>query len=380
MTSFVFQQPGSAKLLEAIGVAAADADSGGGVFAFASSGGVEALFGIPALAVIARRRRPFHLIVGVDAITNAEALLCIGDKLERNSGRTAEVFLHDHYASTFHPKFAWFQKGTELHLITGSGNLTVRGLGQQSASMPAPGNWEAFSVQILSGAHANAATREIQDWLAAQRTAGTLRSLDDETVKSRAMMNGLMRYASAPSRPRGAVATAVAVPRAAPVDDAEFETQDILVRELPRNRHGQADVGISALTEFFGYAGVAKDVLMQHVSLNNELGLAKKIRLFVNESRNFRLELNAISELAYEIAADDSRMILVATKLDRRSFRYTVVAVTTPDHAPLTALLGPMPPGRRLMREKRVTGEELQLAWPNVPQNLLPVPATTLSP
>lgn len=122
------------------------------------------------------------------------------------------------------------------------------------------------------------------------------------------------------------------------VDDVDLGTLEVLVREIPVNRRGQADVGRRALSEFFGYEGVATNVFVQHVSRDDVLGPVESIRLFVNQSRNYRLELRAIANLEYEVGADDSRMILVATKLDRRSFRYTVVPVTADDHRHVSGL------------------------------------------
>jgi len=381
MTSFVFQQPGSAKLLDAIAVAADGAEAGGGVFAFASTSGVEALFGVPTVTRMLVARKLFHLVVGVDAITNAEALLCIADKQAKYRGAlSSEVFLHEHPASTFHPKFIWFMKDGKLHLITGSGNLTLRGVGQQSAAAPAPGNWEAFSVQTISQAEATTISRMLSDWLAAQRAAGALRSLDDESVKTRAMTNGLTRYTSGPVVSARTAAGTRTTQRAFPVDDVTFEAKDILVRELPKNRHGQADVGKNALSDFFGFSGTSKNILLQYVSTTDQLGPTEKIRLFVNESQNYRLELHAIRGLSYDIAADDSRMILVATKLDRRSFRYTIVPITAAAHTSLITLLGPISIARRLMREKRVTSEELRQYWGSAPTNLVPVSATSPPP
>lgn len=92
---------------------------------------------------------------------------------------------------------------------------------------------------------------------------------------------------------RAAVRLAVVEPR-----------DDVLIREIPSNRSGQADVGQTAL-QFFGYGGVAKNVLIQHVSERNELGPVIEIRLFVNASRNFRLELRGIADLPYDVAPDD---------------------------------------------------------------------------
>lgn len=79
--TFVFQQPGTAKLLEAIDGAAFNASSGGGVFAFASKDGIDAFFARPNISAMLSNQRPFHLIVGIDAITNADALLCLSEKL-----------------------------------------------------------------------------------------------------------------------------------------------------------------------------------------------------------------------------------------------------------------------------------------------------------
>jgi hypothetical protein len=248
--------------------------------------------------------------------------------------------------------------------------------------VPAPGNWEAFSVQILEGSDARMVKKDMEAWVNEQRNLGTLRSLDDEAVRTQAMTNGLVRYASGPVRPRkagaGVALAAGQAPRPVPVDDLEFESRDVLVRELPRNRHGQADVGKGALTEFFGYGGKTRVVLLQYVSLDDNLGLTEEINLFSNQSRNFRLELHAIRDLAYEIAPDDSRMILVATKLDRRSFRYTIVPVSIAAHKDLVGLLGRKGRGRRLMREKRMTSEELRQKWPSAPINLAPV--ATMNP
>ncbi len=381
--TFVFQQPGTAKLLEAIDDAATNAICGGGVFAFASKGGIDALFARPNISSMLALQQRFHLIVGIDAITNAESLLCLGDKLSQfPDALTVNVFFHEYPSSIFHPKFSWFQHEAGLRLVTGSGNLTLRGLGQITTGSFPPGNWEAFSVQSLVGADATAANQQINDWLTEQRSVGTLCSLEDERVRDRAMSNGRVRFLPVPAAVQQSTPSDVPVPaaNAVPVDGIEFGTPEVLVREIPKNRTGQADVGRSALTEFFGYDGVAKNVYIQHVSADNTLGPVDSIRLFVNESDNYRLELRAIAELEYIIGEDDSRMILVATKLDRRSFRYTILPVTAGDYAQVVALLGPLPQGRRFMREIRVTPENLRSAWSDAPANLLPVNILTSEP
>lgn len=374
---FTFQQPGAASTLLAIGNAADGADSGVGVFAYASPSGVRAFFGIPEVQALLTAKKKFHLIVGVDAITNASALLTINDLREKFGKNlfTAEAFFHQHSSSTFHPKFVQFTKGKHIKLVTGSGNLTTRGLGVASLAVPAPGNWEAFSSETLVGKEADKVQSDIDMWLKTCRAQGLLRQLSDEQVQSRAMENGMVRFTTskAPAKVKNA---ALQVNAAAPVvsttGEAVNDALGILIRELPKNRPGQADIGKGSLSDFFGYAGEAKNILLQNVALNDQLGQPESTRLFVNDSQNYRLELHAMAGLKYSIAKDDSRMILVATKLDDRSFRYCVVPVESVEHEKLLKLLGPIPGGRRLMREKRVSPDELVSGWDAAPSHLIP--------
>lgn len=369
--AFILQKPGTEKLLKALNDAAQNADCGGGVYAFASKGGIAEFFSCPNILYMLEHHRPFHLIVGIDAITNAEALICLSDMVDQfNGSLTANAFFHQSTGCTFHPKFSWFIQGESIKLLTGSGNLTLSGLGKSNGSIL--GNWEAFSLQIFRNQFIFV-KKQIDDWLAKQRKLGTLCSLSDERVRQMAMSNGRSRFAKT-----AVVGTQKLI--VVPVDGVEFDTPEILVRELSSNRLGQADVGRKALKEFFGYVeGEKKKIFIQYVSLENELGPVIEDHLFVNASRNFRLELRAIVDFGYNVAKDDSRMILVATKLDHRSFRYTILPVTNDDYKLVAALLGPLPATKkgRKMREARVSPDNLLLAWQNVPDNLLPTKLTT---
>lgn len=373
--AFVFQQPGMADLLGQIDIAAENAMGGGGVFAFASRCGVEALFECQNFIKMLTKQRPFLLIVGVDAVTNAETLLCLIEKKLRFPTLTVEAFYHEHPNSTFHPKFSWFEQDNSLCLLTGSGNLTRRGVGHVSSDTPPAGNWEAFSVQTLRTTEATTVHDKIYAWLADHREIGTLLPITNENVMNKAMSNGLIRFAKAPRRPIHGeqIPSMVAVP----VDGVAFETPEILIREIPQNRLGQADVGRRALKEFFGYEeGRSKMILLQHVSFENDLGPVLEVQLFVNQSRNYRLELRAIANLGYTIAQDGGRMFLIATKLDRRSFRYTVLPTDAEDYPSFVAALfdstSSLGVRGRPMRETRISPDQLSAAWPKVPSNLVP--------
>lgn len=389
--TFVFQPPGTARLLEAIDAAAENSFKGGGVFAFASKSGIEAFFACPNILSMLSENRPVHLIVGIDAITNAEALLCLSEKIEQfPDALTANVFFHEQPNSTFHPKFSWFQHETSLRLITGSGNLTLRGLGQV---VPLSGNWEAFSIQNFEGADAQSAIQEIEGWINEQHAQGSLCSMEDVRVREKAMKNGLVRFVAKPTRSSATASPEQAITEtpevgalAQPIlSEREQDRYEILIRELPKNRPGQGDVGKNVHENFFGYEGVDKTILLQHVSLDNELKTVLPVWLFFNPaSANYRLELSAMDGVRYEdeISSDDGRIIIVATKLDSRSFRYTLLLpISTPEHyEKVSALLGPIRGGRRLMREKFVSPEALSTAWPEAPSNLLPVIIPTPEP
>lgn len=74
-----------------------------------------------------------------------------------------------------------------------------------------------------------------------------------------------------------------------------------MVREIPQNRTGQADVSQRGLT-FFGFAGEPKKVLIQYVSLDDELAVPVERLIFVNASQNYRIEISEVAELPYVVA------------------------------------------------------------------------------
>ena len=385
--SFFFQQPGSAGLLEALNDSAKGAEAGGGVFAFASKGGVEAIFSTPNIAAMLKAGRPFHLVVGIDAITNAETLICLREQVAKHKeSLKAQVFLHDEAPSTFHPKFSWFLREDDISLITGSGNLTERGLGKQPGGQAA--NWEAFSVQLMNGKTAEVTTKKIAEWLAAQAIAGTLRSLDDPQVLEKALANARVRYINSgkiQAKPKAKLKplTPHSQAKVVVVGDNNLEAMEVLIRELSSNRGGQGDVGKTAHSKFFGYQGKGKHIFTQYVDLNDTLHAVREDWLFYNPaSANYRLELPG-SKGEYETGAHDERMILVAVKLDQRSFRYTILRPITDqaNYNKVSALLGPIKKGgRRLMRELFTSTDDLLGAWDQTPSNLLPVRLPTPEP
>lgn len=164
------------QLLDVLLYAAANAERGGGIFAFATADGIRALVGSDEFSGLLKAG-PFRLVVGVDSVTNTRALEELSASAKRHSGLAAHVLVHER-SVLFHPKLSWFVAGRRLTLITGSGNLTVRGLRE---------NWEAFTTIALEGASAARMEVQLDGWLTAHDAL--LRRPDDPSARERAALN-----------------------------------------------------------------------------------------------------------------------------------------------------------------------------------------------
>src|SRR6185437_7234180 len=148
-------------LVEALLEACQNASRGGGAFAFATAAGAKLFLEDQAFVAFAVANS-FDLIIGIDAITNQDALNAIAKAATGASGMKVYVFLHDRLNSLFHPKFCWFRTQVGGQLIVGSGNLTIGGL---------RANWEAFSVTPLRKSEADEVEATWARWIATHSAA-----------------------------------------------------------------------------------------------------------------------------------------------------------------------------------------------------------------
>jgi hypothetical protein len=369
--SFILQLPDGISFADVIGDAAAGALNGGGVFAFATKAGVERFFAIPNVRRMLQAGGRLDLIVGTDAITNADALICIEEQCRRFPALHARAFVHD-LPVIFHPKYCWFSRTNSFCVVTGSGNLTSSGLGADNGPPARVGNWEAFSIGDLQGTQARSAATLIHDWVTANSSSGRLLPLSHPNVLERAVANSRVKYIN-PHRQRQHD-TRRSERGDLPLQAASLELSEVMIREIPLNRTGQADISQRGLS-FFGFLGEQKKVLIQHISLDNVPDAPVERLLFVNASQNYRIEIREVAELEYKVANNDGRMILVAVKLDDSAYRYTIVPVDSEHYTALDNILGPIPTGRRLMRTSFTDTAQLKVRWPGAPSMLFPVTA-----
>lgn len=136
--SLILQDPNASTpnlLLDELEKHFKDADAIYCAFAFVTARGVNLLFDQDDVKANLEKAK-IHLIVGMDAITDAKAIEKLSELCTKFKHFSVQVFLPK-TGGIFHPKFSWVTKGKAGVLITGSGNLTNGGL---------KNNFEAFSV------------------------------------------------------------------------------------------------------------------------------------------------------------------------------------------------------------------------------------------
>ena len=169
-------------LLEAILDASRGATSCIGMFAFASRAGVDSLIVDPEIKGFLRNSA-MSLVVGIDAVTNRDALVRLQELEQANRRLSVQVFWNPTDA-LFHPKIARFKyPDGGQSMIVGSGNLTPGGLRH---------HFEAFSV-MRAKAPECLDTSSLDRFLAEHRA--NLRPIDNEALEraARNIMHGPRR-------------------------------------------------------------------------------------------------------------------------------------------------------------------------------------------
>ncbi|QIB68659.1 hypothetical protein Ami103574_04690 [Aminipila butyrica] len=170
--------PNSRLLNEALLEACQPAIYGAGTYAFVSADGVRLLMDNPIFEQF-MEDGTYHLIAGLDDITNLRTLAALKEYGDQFPQMRAEAFLHPTTGSTFHPKYSWFRYPRGGVLVLGSGNLTAKGLRR---------NTEAFVVQKLDEMEMQRVEQKWIDWLHYSRPY--LKALNSPEVIAKAGENG----------------------------------------------------------------------------------------------------------------------------------------------------------------------------------------------
>jgi HKD family nuclease len=322
-------------LHEALLQACLGAETGGGAYAFVSQDGVKLLLEDSAFRSFVENGT-FKLVVGIDEITNENALRKLRELREMYKGLNIVAFLHDVKGALFHPKFTWFRNKHGGMLVVGSGNLTARGLRR---------NWEAFSTVQLNKQEIKIVESDWNKWITHQDRY--LKSIDDEAVLEKARANRWIRPVKKledESQKEPSPITEQQLQDAGITEDTEawdFTTSDdVLIAEIPRsgNRWNQANFDIETFKDFFGAkpGDNSQRILLRNVK-NNGLLSDIEIRPSVSViSQNYRFELEAAAGLEYP---SDGRPVGLFIRVSPRMFLYLIAMPSNSYYAEVRGFL-----------------------------------------
>jgi hypothetical protein len=333
-------------LLEALLEASDGSVGGAGAYAFASAGGIRLLFKDAMFQRFLLRSR-FEVIVGMDAITDTNAIQALTSFSREFPNLTCQAFVRNEANFTFHPKISWFRRSRGATALTGSGNMTASGL---------HGNCEAFSIAELSRTELLAWEAKWQRWKLTN--ASNLLALDDPKVLQRGIRNRNVRR-----------------PPAEDTDESIIESTDndlkvgrsvdagsnVLIAEIPRggSRWQQGNFDLETFTSFFGATpGKTQRILLTHVKMDGTTGTLEERASISSRSQNYRFELDAARGLAYPSAG---RPIVLFVRVATRMFRYRLFMPGQPGYQRVSGTLSEHAgPSATWMRRSRLTWQQIK--------------------
>ena len=337
--------------------------SGGGAYAFATPGGIELLLADKSFKEL-MNNGVFYLVIGMDDITNTDALRTLKAYEEEYEGHLiVKAYVHNTNGSTFHPKFSWFQNANGGVLIIGSGNLTQNGLRR---------NREAFSIVDCDSISFESIIDEWNAWI--EHSQPFLFDIDNALVLSVAANNTRKRKAifrveqeykeqnafqdtaalrevfktqpknlGKKTRENGKKSIAPQIIESQEIDttlsdndeydeDAAYWTinsnSEILVAEIPKsgNRWKQVNFSKDVFENYFGATcgeNGAYRVLLKSINQSGILGNTEVRPSVSVSSHNYRFELDAATGIDYPRGG--KRPIGVFAKVSERDFLYELV-------------------------------------------------------
>ncbi|MHB1220034.1 MAG: phospholipase D family protein [Alphaproteobacteria bacterium] len=347
----------SPKLLTNILAKCGPAVKGGAAFAFASANGVKLLAAEGAFDTFLKASK-FVAVIGLDAITDTNALEELRKLQMKRPNFKPKLFLHSTVGSLFHPKTLWLKaKDGSGVIITGSGNLTPGGL---------KSNWEALAVETLSPGDMAAAEKSWDSWLTIHKSE--LLDINDERVIAKAKANKIVK-----SKVQKIVKTQEGEQEDAEAEviqevEQELQLNPVLIAEIPKasTRWEQANFDKKSYIEFFGVNMKSpKSVQFFNVQADGSLKAEKTRPPVTVKSRNFRFEVGAAKGIPYPVKGVP---IAVFERISDTDFKYILLLPSNPNHKRFANFLDHTYPKKsKNLRRVQITAGDLQKIWPAAP-------------
>ena len=207
------------------------------------------------------QRLSFDLIVGLDAVTNDDAIDAIKTYQRIYPKFRARALVRKDKGGIFHVKMCYFRKGLRGTSVVGSGNLTAEGL---------RGNCEAYSIASLSQDEVHIVDNLWRSWTEFHTT--DLLPLDHPEVVKLAKKNG-----RAAARANRVVHGVLNEGRKGKfyVSRPQSKTSEVLIAEIPKSgtRWNQANFDLQTFTAYFGaHPGKTQRIILTHIDSSGVLG------------------------------------------------------------------------------------------------------------
>jgi hypothetical protein len=342
--------PATHYLYEAIIGAASEAMTWRGMYAFATRGGVDQLIEDPVVHEFMHRGGAIDLVVGIDAVTNRQALERMQELEARHPTFRPRVFWNS-TRGLFHPKISHFGYADgRKKLIVGSGNLTPGGLMH---------NFEGYSV-VSGGRRETLDLSSLDGFLA--RHAADIRPIDQEAL-DRAALNVMRPVAGVP-RPRAPRIR----PPATRTPPVLASLDRVLVAEVPDagGRWSQSHLNAAVIQEYFRITNlVAQRVYLTHIDSGGLRG-EERVRqvVYSTANKNYKVEISAAKGKDYPTAG---RPMLLFRERQVRCFDYMLLMPGDAGYNEVVALSAALPTLGRGVRRSITDLASLRRAWPACP-------------
>lgn len=322
------------------------------LFAFATRSGIECLLDDSDVKGFLRRGNT-KLVIGIDAITDADALEKLRKMEVEYENFNVKVFCKQ-MQGIFHPKIAFFARddGKQV-MIVGSGNLTSGGL---------KGNIEAYSVFICEP-HEKVDFEDIRRFF--EIHSDSLRKIDAE-ILDLARQNRVLR------RKRKIIEE---VELEEPYEEKEEikivptkENSRILIAEVPRagTRWHQVHFNLDVNKQFFRVRPNSSEraYLFEKIS-PTQIG-PEEVRpvVFSSSNRNIRIEFAPRRNEPYPL---DGRPTLIIKEVGTRIFYYVLLIPGEDGYREMVNFLDTHQSIGKGLRRSITTYDELMVVWKTCP-------------
>lgn len=296
-------------------------------------------------------RRQLHWIVGVDAVTTAEALSCLKRLEDSSGGRCSMVAFSSAPGSLFHPKLFIFDRDDGSgQVLIGSNNVTPGGLERNTEVAVL---FENLLPTDLAGWN--------NVWNQAVGMQHQLFEIDDSLIAQ------VREERQRDKRRRRRIAM-----RAEEEPEPFVIGTRVLIRYVAKAgyRTSQVHFSLSKVKEFFGLGpGDTSEISLQMVQPSEPLGRIERGRrlVFSLVNRNAKIEMEGLRHRLPDNYPLSGRAILLIQEIESNHYRYMVLLPGEPGYEQLQGHLDAVPQQGLSLKEDILSLDQLLAIWPSYP-------------